>query len=106
MTRPTKQARAGKASPAATAAAKAELLRKAQANSTKASAPIAAADVRRFNNPESVQASNGLVGSNLGDTLLNCACVAAFLSDFHTGRTGSEMNEHAKTGLVFVCDYL
>ena|ERR1700682_3644137 len=73
---------------------------------TDHSAPLTAADVWEFKNPEDVQASNALVGSNISDTLENCACVLAFLSDFHTRKTHSEMNDGAATGLVLVVDWV
>ena len=70
------------------------------------SAPITADDVFRFNNPEDVQASNALVGSNISDTLENCAAVLAFLSDFHARTSGSQMNGNAETGLCLVVDWV
>ena len=82
MAKTTKQARPVKASP-------------------PVSAPITAVDVWEFHNPEDIQASNALVGSNISDTLENCACVLAFLSDFHTRKPCSEMNDEAKTGLFW-----
>jgi hypothetical protein len=104
MGKTTKQAR--KVSPPTSAAAKVELLRKAQANSAKASAPVTAADVWRFNNAEDVQASNALVGSTIADTLESCSWVLAFLSDFHVRKPCSEMNEDAEAGLVLVIDWV
>jgi hypothetical protein len=62
--------------------------------------------VWKFNNPEDVQASNALVGSNISDTLENCACVLAFLSDFHARKPCSEMNDHAEAGLYLVVDWV
>ena len=101
MAKTTKQAQLGKVWPAS-GAARAELLRKAQANSAKASAPITAADVWEFRNPEDMQASNRLVGSNIADTLESCACVLAFLCDFHARKTGSELSGAAEAGLCSV----
>jgi hypothetical protein len=70
------------------------------------SAPITADDVFRFNNPEDVQASNALVGSNISDTLENCAAVLAFLSDFHARTSAGELSEHAESGLCLVVDWV
>ncbi len=72
----------------------------------EASGPITAADVWEFKNPEDVQASNALIDSTIVCTLENCSCVLAFLSDFHTRETHSEMNDGAKTGLVLVVDWV
>ena len=94
MAKTTKQAR--KVSPPASAAA----------NSTKASAPITAADVYRFNNPEPLLASNALIGRDIIGTLDNCACVLAFLSDFHARKSGSEMNASAQDGLCSVVEWV
>ncbi len=73
---------------------------------TDHSAQVTAADVFRFNNPEAVQASNALVGSNIPDTLENCACVLAFLSDFHARKPGSEFGDEAADGLCLVVDWV
>ena len=73
---------------------------------TDHSAPVTAADVFRFNNSDDVQASNALVGSNIPDTLDNCACVLAFLSDFHARKAASTMNGGAQDGLCLVVDWV
>jgi hypothetical protein len=70
------------------------------------SAPITAADVWEFKNPEDVQASNALVGSNISDTLENCACVLAFLSDFHTRKVSGTNVRGAQDGLCLVVDWV
>jgi hypothetical protein len=87
MAKTTKQVRSAKALP-------------------EASAPITAADVWEFKNPEDVQASNALVGSNISDTLDNCRCVLAFLSDFHARTSASTMNGGAQDGLCLVVDWV
>jgi hypothetical protein len=74
--------------------------------SVPASASITAAEVRDFRNPEDVQASNALVGSNISDTLDNCGCVLAFLSDFHARKPGSEFGDEAADGLCLVVDWV
>jgi hypothetical protein len=71
-----------------------------------AQAPITAADVYRFNNPEPLLASNALIGRDIIGTLDNCACVLAFLSDFHARKSGSEMNASAQDGLCSVVEWV
>ena len=70
------------------------------------SAPITADDVFRFNNPEDVQASNALVGSNISDTLENCAWVLALLSEFHCRKPASELSDEVEAGLVLAIDWV
>jgi hypothetical protein len=62
--------------------------------------------VWRFNNSEDIQASNALVGSNISDTLESCACVLAFLSDFHARKSGSQLSRSAEDGLCSVIDFV
>jgi hypothetical protein len=71
----------------------------------EASAPITASDVWDFSNPEDVQASNALVGSNIPDTLENCAVVLAFLSDYHTRNSIGE-RDGADAGLNLVIEWV
>ena len=84
----------------------AKTTKQARKASPPASAPITARDVWKFMNPEDMQASNRLVGSNIADTLENCVCVLAFLSDFHARKTGSELSEEAESGLCSVVDWV
>ena len=91
------------------AAAKAKLLRDAQARSLvkaspPASAPITAADVWDFRNSEDAQA-NTLVGDCIPDTLENVAVVLAFLSDYHTRNSIGERNG-ACAGLNLVLEWV
>jgi hypothetical protein len=70
-----------------------------------AAAPITAADVWDFSNPEDVQASNALVGGNIPDTLENCAVVLAFLSDYHARNSIGE-RVGADAGLNLVIEWV
>jgi hypothetical protein len=73
---------------------------------TDHSDPITADDVWRFKNPEDVQASNALIDSTILGTLENCACVFAFVSDFHARKPGSELGDEAAAGLCSVVDWV
>src|ERR1700730_14200960 len=73
--------------------------------SPPASTPITAVDVWKFRNPEDVQASKRLGGGTISDTLENCHCVLAFVSDFHARKTGSQLSRSAEDGLCSVVDW-
>jgi hypothetical protein len=74
--------------------------------SPPASVPITAADVWRFKNSEAAQASNGLVGPVISDTLDNCAAVLSFVSEFHCRVPATELAEESETGLTYIVDYV
>ena len=59
-----------------------------------------------LNNSEAVQASNGLIGGSIIDTLNGCACVLGFISEFHCRKPAGELTPEVEAGLVYVVDHV
>jgi hypothetical protein len=76
---------------------------KAVKNHTVTDHPAPVTTAWRFNNSDDVQASNGLIGPDVRDTLDSCAAVLSFVSEFHCRLPASGEFEE---GLTYVVDYV
>jgi hypothetical protein len=102
-----KKKTSAKRSDAIDAAARAAILRAAQAGSEEAFAAlpaITAADVRRFENDSETLGSNILMAPGITGTLENCASVAEFLWYYQGPDKACEMEPRAESGLTLIME--